>query len=108
MLQTHLVDAHAGIEKLAITAYGDILPCGGIQISYGNIREVSLREAWEEMLRNPEFSKVRECCPLSEDLDFIERILKPIEKTGAQMPLPAKQVMGELINQSPTDRDADE
>ena len=85
----------AGVEKLAVTAYGDVLPCGAIQLSFGNVREMPLRAAWENMLRYPRFQKIQDGCPVSEDPEFIEHVLGPIQRAGTPPPVPAEQVLGD-------------
>jgi len=45
----------AGIEKIYITAYGDVTPCDLIHESFGNILEEPLRVAWERMCNHPRF-----------------------------------------------------
>ncbi len=84
----------AGVEKLAITAYGDVLPCGGIQLTFGNVRDKPLRDIWRDMLAYPQFSHLTDRCPLSEDPDFIRRYLDPIERCEMPKPLPAEMVLG--------------
>jgi len=81
--------------QLAVTAYGDVLPCGAIQLSFGNVRDMPLRAAWENMLRYPRFQKIRDGCPVSEDPEFIERVLRPIQRAGTPPPVPAKEVLGD-------------
>jgi len=69
------ISCSAGREKLAITPYGDVLPCSLIQIPYGNIRKTSLRAQWDLVRSNPLFYKKRACrlgCPTSFDKEFIQ------------------------------------
>lgn len=64
----------AGREKLALTPYGDILPCSLIQISYGNIREEHLSDIWERIRKDSWFTQEKACrlgCPTSFDWEFI-------------------------------------
>ena len=66
------INCTAGREKLAITPYGDVMPCSLVQLFYGNIRERSMKEIWEEILRNPYYLRgCRKGCLTSFDRDFI-------------------------------------
>jgi len=81
----------AGVEKISITAYGDVLACGLIHANFGNLRERPLREAWGRMLALPEFHEVRERCPTSEDPEFARRVLEPIEAAEVR-PVPYRRI----------------
>jgi len=41
----------AGTQHSYITASGDLLPCDFLPLSFGNVREKSIKELWEEMNR---------------------------------------------------------
>jgi MoaA/NifB/PqqE/SkfB family radical SAM enzyme len=88
------VGCSAGVEKLSITAYGDVMPCAAIQISFGNLRERPLRDIWGELLANPRFARVTDRCPLAEDKDFVARYLAPLGQAETVKPLPARDVLG--------------
>ena len=79
----------AGIEKLYISPYGDVMPCPFIHIGYGNLREESLASIWKRMLASSSFNAIRPGCPISEDPAFGEKFLKPITDRG-EHPLPAR------------------
>jgi len=83
----------AGVEKLSITAYGDVMPCAAIQISFGNIRVRPLREIWQDLLDNSQFSRDTDRCPLAEDLDFVRRYLQPLGQDDAPKPMPAQEII---------------
>jgi MoaA/NifB/PqqE/SkfB family radical SAM enzyme len=78
----------AGSEKLAVTAYGDVLPCVAIHVTFGNIRERPLREIWREMRAHPRFARVTGSCPLVEDADFIDACLR-LARSSQPKPIPA-------------------
>jgi len=43
----------AGIEKIYITAYGDVTPCDLIHDSFGNVLKEPLRDIWKKMQNHP-------------------------------------------------------
>ncbi len=43
----------AGVEKIYITAYGDVTPCDLIHDSFGNVLNEDLRSIWERMRNHP-------------------------------------------------------
>ncbi|NOZ85806.1 MAG: radical SAM protein [Deltaproteobacteria bacterium] len=67
----------AAVEKLAITPYGEVMPCVFFHVSYGNLREESLQSIWTRMLQKGPFYKIRKGCPVAEDPDFREKWLPP-------------------------------
>ena len=69
----------AGREQVYITAYGDILPCSVVQISFGNTRQDSLKKAWEKIQASGMFKESKELCLAGEDKEFIDKYLKPID-----------------------------
>lgn len=71
------VGCPAAKEKLAITPYGDILPCSLIQIPYGNVRQQPLEKVRQKMLNNRfyhETNEVLSCLP-SFNRKFIDKYL---------------------------------
>ncbi|MBM3251600.1 MAG: radical SAM protein [Candidatus Omnitrophica bacterium] len=66
----------AAREKIGLQPYGDIVSCPLIQISYGNIREKSLKDIQEEMLKNPYYclKKTQGCLPSMSE-EFIKKYL---------------------------------
>ena len=68
----------AGLEKIALTAYGDIMPCAFIQMSFGNIYDKPLGKIWKEMRSIPYFNgKAKECLP-SQNKEFIAEYMTPL------------------------------
>jgi len=77
----------AGSEKIYITAYGDVLPCQFVQISFGNIKENSLEQIWKEMKKIPYLNGSYKECLTSQNKEFVSKYLEPLGKTE-QMPYP--------------------
>lgn len=58
----------AGVEKLYITAYGEITPCDLMHESFGNVLEEPLEQIWKKMCEDPRFAqKTFECVRYLED-----------------------------------------
>ena len=52
----------AGIEKVYITAYGDVTPCDLLHEPFGNVLEEPLKAIWDRMRRDARFAqKTHEC-----------------------------------------------
>jgi len=67
----------AGTEKLYITPYGDVIPCPFIHISFGNIKDESLRVIRDRMLKLERFREYNQVCLAGEDKNFFEQYIKP-------------------------------
>jgi MoaA/NifB/PqqE/SkfB family radical SAM enzyme len=52
----------AGIEKIYITAYGDIMPCDLIHEVYGNALTEGLKAVWLRMCAEPQFAQRSKHC----------------------------------------------
>lgn len=77
----------AGLEKLYISPYGDVMPCPFIHISYGNLTERPLRNIWRTLLKVGPFNKIHDGCPVSEDEQFARRYIAPLYQQETH-PLP--------------------
>ena len=86
----------AGMEKLYITPYGDVLPCPFIHISFGNILSNSLSEVIKTMRKVPEFSKYQKICVAAEDTEFHKKVLSKISLLDEQRPVSYKKIYGDL------------
>ncbi|MBI5196796.1 MAG: radical SAM protein [Nitrospirae bacterium] len=75
----------AGIEKLYITPYGDVIPCPFIHISFGNIKTESLSSIRNRMLKLEKFREYNQVCLAGEDRTFIENYIIPTYK-AKQLP----------------------
>lgn len=62
----------SGLEKLHITAYGDVMPCTFIPISFGNILEDNLSVIRKRMLLFPFISGHNEMCIPSTNLEYLK------------------------------------
>lgn len=74
----------AGIEKIYISPYGDVMPCPRVHISYGNLNKTPLKEIWNRMTSpSSPFHASNydyEGCPAGDNMDFIEKYISPVEK----------------------------
>lgn len=70
----------AGKENIYITASGDVLPCPFIHLSFGNMLKENPRNILKKMQQFPVFKKPNKICLASEDGDFIEKFIKPLNK----------------------------
>ena len=52
----------AGVEKLYITAHGEVMPCTGLHRSFGDARRRPLAEIWAEMRGTPPFHRINRRC----------------------------------------------
>ncbi len=59
-------------EKLYLTAYGDVMPCPFIQISFGNLRKEGISAIRKRALKYPKFAAYWPKCLATEDREFIE------------------------------------
>lgn len=62
----------AATEKLYVTPYGEVLACPYMHITFGNIREQSVREIRERMLSIDKLQGYYPKCLVAEDHEFIE------------------------------------
>jgi MoaA/NifB/PqqE/SkfB family radical SAM enzyme len=68
----------SGKEKIAITAYGDVMGCSLNQISFGNVKEESLEAIWRRASRFSQFSKNSDRCLAAFDRHHIATYLEPV------------------------------
>jgi MoaA/NifB/PqqE/SkfB family radical SAM enzyme len=80
----------AGSEEFYVTCYGDVIPCPLIQISFGNVRERSLKETWEKMDSFEGFKKGHVGCLSGENEFFIKNFILPI-KNEREFPIPIEK-----------------
>lgn len=78
------------IEKIYITAYGDMIPCPHVQISFGNVMEEGVEKVYQRMCSFVDFKKFSKVCKHAFDADFYEKYLDSI-KNNRNMPLPIKE-----------------
>lgn len=71
-----VIKCPAAKEKIGLQPYGDVVSCPLIQITYGNIRENSLKNIQAEMLKNKYYnSTVKEGCLPAMSESFIKEYL---------------------------------
>ncbi len=68
----------SGKEKIAITCYGDVLGCTLNHISFGNIKEESLKRIWERAGHFSQFKKNSDRCLAAFDEAHIKDYLTPL------------------------------
>jgi len=75
-----------GKERIHITAFGDVLTCPHVQISYGNVKEEPLKKIWQRMYNLPDLKKYSSVCKHAFDKEYYDKFLKPIEHIS-QVPI---------------------
>lgn len=65
----------AGTEFMSITVDGNFMPCNFIQATLGNIRDKSLREMRNDLLKSKWFCKEYPCCILGENEEYFEEVV---------------------------------
>jgi MoaA/NifB/PqqE/SkfB family radical SAM enzyme len=77
----------AGIEKIYISSFGEVTPCPRIHLAYGNVKEEPLKAIWRRMVQpEGEWGSVhRGGCPVGDDAEFRERVMKPIDDAGGRL-----------------------
>ncbi|MFA6449040.1 MAG: radical SAM protein [bacterium] len=85
-------------EKLYLTAYGDVMPCPFIQISFGNVREEHVSKIRKRGLGVKVFKGYPQICLAAEDREFIAKC-ECYSNYAGQLPMPYNKVdwiVGEL------------
>ena len=82
------VGCPAGMEKVYITPYGDVIPCPFIHISFGNLREMSLVDIVARMRKTPQFGAYQDICVAAEDQAFQTNVMRKIYEPGMTCPAP--------------------
>lgn len=92
---TYGIDRGCGCvnSNLHLTQYGDILPCGFIHISIGNIFTESLADIVNRGLRIKYFKEYNPLCLSGEDRNFINQIMSKFY--GKPLPVHWAEVFGE-------------
>ncbi|MDD3421566.1 MAG: radical SAM protein [Methanocellales archaeon] len=79
----NLFGCMAGRRWLNLVDSGDLTPCTYVPISFGNIREESVKDIWGRMRKFPEFRRKRSCLML--DPEFRSKYFKEIPKLPIHM-----------------------
>jgi MoaA/NifB/PqqE/SkfB family radical SAM enzyme len=84
-----MLGAMEGRRWMHITADGDVKPGPYPPFSFGNIKEESLKDAWQKIRSYPYFQKQKSLSPMHdpEFLEFVDRIPE-----GAKLPYPFEKV----------------
>ncbi|GJQ59907.1 MAG: radical SAM protein [Candidatus Scalindua sp. AMX11] len=83
-------------DFFTITAYGDVLPCNSIHVSFGNLREESLLSILNKSKKVKLFSENITGCHPAEDREFINNYLSKSFVSGSY-PVKAENVFDELM-----------
>lgn len=71
------VSCPAGKEFMSISADGNFLPCNFLQASLGNIKDRSLKEMREDLLKSKWFSEEHAYCLMGECKQFFDEFVYP-------------------------------
>jgi MoaA/NifB/PqqE/SkfB family radical SAM enzyme len=82
-----LTACFAGAYYFCISPKGDILPCGFLPVSVGNIKTISLSEAHDIVMGIPLFSRRVKTCFIAESESFYRDVLVPIHEKYKQLPV---------------------
>ncbi|MCB9480170.1 MAG: radical SAM protein [Deltaproteobacteria bacterium] len=79
----------AGIEKLYISHFGDVMPCNFTHLSFGNMQDKPLSVIWHDMITNPKspFNRIHDHCLIAEDPEFMRVFMEPVFQSDVH-PLP--------------------
>jgi len=80
-----------GIEKLHITAYGDVMPCTFIPISFGNIKNESLKTIRKRIFAHPLINASNELCIPATNKKYHHFMTKKL-KTSHNLPISYKDI----------------
>jgi MoaA/NifB/PqqE/SkfB family radical SAM enzyme len=58
----------AGNIQFYASAYGDIAPCDFTPISFGNVRDASLKRIWMKMVRHPAYDHKNSVCRMQHEI----------------------------------------
>jgi len=72
----------AAREDLLVNNFGDVQPCPFIPISFGNVRNNSLKSIFMRMQKHPMFRPRRNVCMPARDRQFIAEYLMPVFRKG--------------------------
>jgi MoaA/NifB/PqqE/SkfB family radical SAM enzyme len=70
-------------EKLYISPYGDVMGCTFVQVSFGNVKEKSLKEIRDKALNEDFMNKYAKRCYAAEDKEFINKYMSQL---GEEVP----------------------
>ncbi len=87
-----------GTEKIMITTYGEVQPCGLIPLSYGNFRDEAINDIWTRMQTKKIIcdGKKEKACRSAWDKDIIE-LNKSMYETDKPKPLRVDDISPERL-----------
>jgi MoaA/NifB/PqqE/SkfB family radical SAM enzyme len=80
----------AGRRWVHFTPAGDLIPCSYTPLTFGNIRETSLKELWKKVRKHVEYVSEKRSC-MVQDKEFRKRYIYPIPK-DASLPYPIEKL----------------
>ncbi len=95
------VGCPAGIEVVFVTAYGEILPCPFIEVSFGNVKESRLEDIVNKMWSYDLFGKITPVCLMGADRRFYDDWLAPLDPKNLPAPIdehPVQKTLGNRKN----------
>ncbi|MBI5527331.1 MAG: radical SAM protein [Deltaproteobacteria bacterium] len=75
----------AGVEKVFVSPYGEVMPCVTMRLSYGNVRELPVRDIWRRMIAGPPFDRIHDRCLVAKDGKYWRRHLGPPVESGIRL-----------------------
>ncbi len=67
-----------GTEKLYVSVYGDVTTCQLNPVSFGNVRELPIKNIVDRILQIKSFSQINPSCVVSSDEEYIDKYIGPI------------------------------
>jgi MoaA/NifB/PqqE/SkfB family radical SAM enzyme len=77
----------AGVERLEITAYGEVMTCPHVQISYGNVLKEPLAAIYNRTANFPPLKRFSPVCKQVFDEDYKNLMIRPIVNV-TELPIP--------------------
>jgi MoaA/NifB/PqqE/SkfB family radical SAM enzyme len=74
----------AAMEKIYITPCGDVLPCPFIHLSFGNVKDETLKDILEAMRKNPYLTGYPKICVAAEDARFHREVMPCLAEKGKE------------------------
>ena len=93
-------------EKIYLCAYGDVLACPYIHVSFGNVTEESLTTIYKKAMRFDVLKHYHDHCLAAENKIFIETIIDKTDNYNRQ-PVPSENFITELNNIQSNDNKGD-
>lgn len=83
-------------ERIYITAYGDVMGCPHLHISFGNVLEEPLKVIWKRLCTLPLYGGTRDYCRWLFDKEYYKRYMEKYADIK-QKPISWKEVWPELV-----------